>query len=220
MTAADLASSVANAPRRRLTNYRPVLAPGTHESTVRIIYRSGRHQRSLSPCRRRRGLVCKRSRAAWGELFRHFVGVDLDPFEVRRRIGHVDVADLEVLDFTDDRVRQRLGISIADLTSATTARGLRPLPITSSRAVRALSTPRNRLAVGTHLVRNRPLSSNRCCDRATGMRREGPSALSLVSGGVSMEGTRHSTLGVDNSSRPASGRLGASTRVVGPIAPA
>ena len=29
----------------------------------------------------------------------------------------MDVADLEVLDLTDDQVRQRLGISIADLTS-------------------------------------------------------------------------------------------------------
>ena len=41
-----------------------------------------------------------------------------------------------------------------------------------------------------HPVRNRPLSSNRCCDRATGMRRE--------------ERTSHSVIDVGNSSRPAS----------------
>ena len=55
--------------------------------------------------------------AAWGALFRHFVGEGVDPFEVRRRIGHVDVTDLEVLDLTDERVRQLLGISVLDLTS-------------------------------------------------------------------------------------------------------
>jgi RES domain-containing protein len=53
--------------------------------------------------------------AAWAELFRHTLGSGIDPFEIRRRIGAVQVAGLEVLDLTDRGVRDRLGVSEADL---------------------------------------------------------------------------------------------------------
>lgn len=55
--------------------------------------------------------------AAWAELFRHTVGSEIDPFEIRRRIGAVRVEGLEVLDLTDRAVRARLGVSKADLVS-------------------------------------------------------------------------------------------------------
>ena len=117
MTTDDLASSVASAPRRRLATGRfwhqgPTSRPfGSFADPTDT---NGRYHRAGGA-----GVwyASDQEQAAWGELFRHFVGVDVDPFEVRRRIGHVDVADLEVLDLTDDQVRQRLGISIADLTS-------------------------------------------------------------------------------------------------------
>lgn len=41
--------------------------------------------------------------AAWAELFRHFTDDDVDPFEVRRRVGRVRV-DLIVLDLTNTQV--------------------------------------------------------------------------------------------------------------------
>lgn len=53
--------------------------------------------------------------ASWCELFRHFPDDGaLDPFEVRRRSGRVRV-HLRVLDLTDEAVRQRCGITEADL---------------------------------------------------------------------------------------------------------
>ncbi len=57
-----------------------------------------------------------REQAAWAELFRHFTDEGVDPFEVRRRVGVVDVADLEVLDLTDEVVRSSLGLTVDDLT--------------------------------------------------------------------------------------------------------
>jgi len=57
-----------------------------------------------------------REEAAWAELFRHFTGDGVDPFEVRRRVGSVDVAELEVLDLTDEAVRSLLRLTMDDLT--------------------------------------------------------------------------------------------------------
>ncbi len=56
-----------------------------------------------------------REQAAWAELFRHFTDEGVDPFEVRRRVGAVDVAGLEVLDLTDEAVRSWLGLTMDDL---------------------------------------------------------------------------------------------------------
>jgi hypothetical protein len=53
---------------------------------------------------------------AWAELFRHFLGEGVDPFEVRRRVGRASV-DLEVLDLTDEATRSHLGVSEADLVA-------------------------------------------------------------------------------------------------------
>ncbi len=53
---------------------------------------------------------------AWAELFRHHEPGGVSPFEVRRLIGRVRVRDLKVLDLTDERVREVLGVSDGDLT--------------------------------------------------------------------------------------------------------
>ena len=55
--------------------------------------------------------------AAWAELFRHFVDDGVDPFEVIRRAGSVDVADLVVLDLTDPTVCVALGVTEDDLVA-------------------------------------------------------------------------------------------------------
>ena len=44
--------------------------------------------------------------AAWAELFRHFTEEGVDPFEVRRRVVRVSVEGLEVLDLTNEQVRE------------------------------------------------------------------------------------------------------------------
>lgn len=54
-------------------------------------------------------------RASWCELFRHFPDAGVDPFEVRRRAGQVEVADLAVLDLTDPAVRLAVGVDEAAL---------------------------------------------------------------------------------------------------------
>lgn len=54
--------------------------------------------------------------AAWAELFRHFLDDDVDPFEVRRRIGAVTVTNLDVLDLTSPAVRDALGVTQDELT--------------------------------------------------------------------------------------------------------
>jgi RES domain-containing protein len=53
--------------------------------------------------------------AAWAELFRHFTGLGIDPFEVLRRAGAARVEDLSVLDLTDPAVREAVGLVEADL---------------------------------------------------------------------------------------------------------
>jgi RES domain-containing protein len=53
--------------------------------------------------------------AAWAELFRHTLDGGIDPFEIRRRIGVVQVSGLEVLDLTDRAVRDELAVSEAEL---------------------------------------------------------------------------------------------------------
>jgi RES domain-containing protein len=55
--------------------------------------------------------------AAWAELFRHFVDDGVDPFEVIRRVGSVDVTDLVVLDLTDSTVCVALGVTEDDLVA-------------------------------------------------------------------------------------------------------
>jgi RES domain-containing protein len=55
-------------------------------------------------------------RGAWAELFRHHTSNELSPFEVRRRIGRARVENLRVLDLTDPRVRETLGVTDDDLT--------------------------------------------------------------------------------------------------------
>ena len=53
--------------------------------------------------------------ASWCELFRHFVGTGIDPFEVRRRAGRCAVDRLAVLDLTAPIVRAALGVTHDDL---------------------------------------------------------------------------------------------------------
>jgi hypothetical protein len=55
--------------------------------------------------------------AAWGELFRHHVDVELSPFEVRRRMSTLEIRDLPVLDITNPEVCAQLGITKQDLIS-------------------------------------------------------------------------------------------------------
>ncbi len=53
--------------------------------------------------------------ASWCELFRHFVGNGIDPFEVRRRAGRCAVDRLTMLDLTDPVVREALDVTGDDL---------------------------------------------------------------------------------------------------------
>lgn len=53
--------------------------------------------------------------AAWAELMRHFLDEGVDPFEVRRRVGRIQVQRLRVLDLTDPQVRAALVIGEDDL---------------------------------------------------------------------------------------------------------
>jgi RES domain-containing protein len=55
--------------------------------------------------------------AAWAELFRHHERGGVSPFEVRRLIGRVRFQALKVLDLTDRRVREALGVSADDLAA-------------------------------------------------------------------------------------------------------
>lgn len=54
--------------------------------------------------------------AAWAELFRHHAPGGVSPLEVTRRIGGARVRRLRVLDLTNARVREILGISERELT--------------------------------------------------------------------------------------------------------
>ena len=51
--------------------------------------------------------------AAWAELLRHFVAEGVDPFEVRRRVGHVDVDGMKVLDLTEPSIVSTLEATIS-----------------------------------------------------------------------------------------------------------
>lgn len=53
-------------------------------------------------------------RGAWAELFRHFTDDDVDPFEVRRRIGRADI-EVVVLDLTKPQIREALGVDYDEL---------------------------------------------------------------------------------------------------------
>lgn len=56
-----------------------------------------------------------KERAAWVELFRHHTSTELSPLEVRRRVGKVEVRNVDVLDLTDPVVRDALGVDEDDL---------------------------------------------------------------------------------------------------------
>lgn len=109
-----LADAVATSPRRRLSGRfwhkgsprRPV------DSFADPARSEGRFHRYVG-----RGVwyASDQEQAAWAELFRHFLDEGVDPFEVLRRVGAADIDDLEVLDLTDEAVRQRLGIDSDDL---------------------------------------------------------------------------------------------------------
>jgi len=53
--------------------------------------------------------------AAWAELMRHFHDDGVDPFEIRRRVGRVEVRDLLVLDLTDAAVLRAVQLTEAEL---------------------------------------------------------------------------------------------------------
>lgn len=56
-------------------------------------------------------------RGAWAELFRHWETDEISPFEVKRRVGRAKVTDISVLDLTDARVRDQLGVTVEELVS-------------------------------------------------------------------------------------------------------
>lgn len=89
--------------------------------------------------------------AAWAELFRHTVAGGIDPFEIRRRIGVVRVTSLEVLDLTDRAVRDRLGVSQADLVGD-------DYPITQQIAAHAAGTHEGILSPSAALSGRRTLA--------------------------------------------------------------
>ncbi len=73
--------------------------------------------------------------AAWAELLRHFLDDDVDPFEVRRRIGPVTVTNLDVLDLTSPAVRDAIGVTEpAAVTTDQKVGGSSPSERTSERA--------------------------------------------------------------------------------------
>lgn len=53
-------------------------------------------------------------RGAWDELARHTID-GIFPYEVRRRMARLEVSGLPILDLTDPVVRERIGVSLADL---------------------------------------------------------------------------------------------------------
>lgn len=108
-------AAVATLPRRRLTGRfwhqgSPRRAVESFSDPARS---GGRYHVSGGP-----GVwyASNQEQAAWAELFRHFVDDGVDPFEVRRRIGAVEVTDLEVLDLTSAAVQAALGVTADDLT--------------------------------------------------------------------------------------------------------
>jgi RES domain-containing protein len=110
----ELADAVAAAPRRQLHGrfWHQGSPRWPIESFADPARSEGRFHRRDGP-----GVwyASDQEQAAWAELFRHFLGEGVDPFEVLRRIGAVDVHGLEVLDLTDDSVRNGLGLDTEDL---------------------------------------------------------------------------------------------------------
>lgn len=49
-------------------------------------------------------------------MLRHFLDGGVSPFEVLRRVGAIEVSELNVLDLCDPTIRDQLGVSEADLT--------------------------------------------------------------------------------------------------------
>src|SRR3954468_22398099 len=51
--------------------------------------------------------------ASWGQLFRHHTQVDVPTCEIHKPISALAMADLPVLDLTDEDVRAQLGVTEA-----------------------------------------------------------------------------------------------------------
>lgn len=111
----SFAGAVGAAPRRRITSQWWHQGPTRHPLTscADPTRSAGRYHRPGGPGVR---YASSQEQAAWAELFRHFIEVGIDPFEVRRRVGRVTV-NLDVLDLTDQQLRERLGINESDLVS-------------------------------------------------------------------------------------------------------
>lgn len=90
--------------------------------------------------------------AAWAELFRHFLHDEVDPFEVRRRVGHVDVEELTVLDLTDVAIRSALHVTEADLVGDDYAVTQRIADAASSAGFQGILAPSAALENRTTLV--------------------------------------------------------------------
>lgn len=109
----SLADAVASAPRRQISGRFWHQGPTRHPLTscADPAQGPGRYHRTGEP-----GVwyASSQEQAAWAELFRHFVDEEVDPFELRRRVGRVDVV-LEVLDLTDEAVRSHVGVDESDL---------------------------------------------------------------------------------------------------------
>jgi RES domain-containing protein len=72
---------------------------------------SGRwHQKGQQP----RVYASSTPDAAWGELFRHSYG-GVSPFEIKRRLARLKVDSLPVLDLTDPKVLEQLGVTRQEL---------------------------------------------------------------------------------------------------------
>ena len=89
---------------------------------------------------------------AWAELFRHFLDVGVDPFEVRRRVGHTDVDGLQVLDLTDASVLAALGVAEVDLIGDDYAVTRRIAEVAASAGFEGILAPSAALAGHTTLV--------------------------------------------------------------------
>lgn len=106
-----LTSAVASAPRRTVTGRFWHQGPTRHRLTsfADPAVTIGRYHRVGG-----RGVwyASDQEQAAWSELFRHFLDDGVDPFELRRRVGHVDIEDLVVLDLCDERIQLSLGVTV------------------------------------------------------------------------------------------------------------
>lgn len=116
-----MTADIASAPRRQLRGRFWHQGPTRHPlgSFADPATTDGRYHRRGGPGA---WYASDQEQAAWAELFRHFTDEGVGPFEVRRRVGAVDVAGLEVLDLTDEAVRSSLGLTMEDLTGEDYAR--------------------------------------------------------------------------------------------------